>query len=445
MLKTYITIVSLLGGGEISAVIGRKLFMQTLITDDARAATGSGGVQTIVLGSFGTGKSTLLGNMAQFSRFMTKGSKQSYIHHVVHKLPLKGFETKPTTVLWRARDLDLWPALIPTNWLERIQGFTPKPLHVFVHNDDYDDITLFCYNDKEDYTPHPIPNLPKIEQFSKADDLIPRLVDGAINVVVEPQSYRISSRLSMTIQEMRSDFIGKENRDEKKDNAPERRGKGRPRRISNYEQHAVKPAVFWFDAVSAAMSLWRGKPLQVILDEGDDLLTSKSADVMWWAQGFFVEAYRDFRKANLSTVISTHTWDMIRDELLKRSTHKILFPGIKKSQNSMIRQAPIINRLQPGNFIIENTNREFGREKFGRIPNPIVCKIDGLKGAYPSLTPKQAREIREIYLGTWGEGQATLKECDEGKPATDETKEFLSYFKDMVNSPAMGSKVSDGT
>jgi hypothetical protein len=406
--------VSLLGGGEISPVIGRRLFMQTLITDDARAATGSGGVQTIVLGSFGTGKSTLLGNMAQFSRFMIKGSKQSYIYHIVHKLPLNRFETKPTTVLWRARDLDLWPSLIPRNWLDRIQGFTPKPLHVFVHNDDYDDLTLFCYNDNKDYTPYPIPHLPKIKTFSKADDLIPRLVEGAINIVVEPQSYRISPRLSTTIQEMRSDFIGKENRDERKDDAPERRGRGRPRRISNYEQHAVKPAVFWFDAVSAAMSLWRGKPLQVILDEGDDLLTSKSADVMWWAQGFFVEAYRDFRKANLSTVISTHTWDMIRDELLKRSTHKILFPGIKKSQNSMIRQAPIINRLPPGKFIIENTNREFGVEKFGRIPNPIVCKIDGLKGAYPSLTPAQAKEIRGIYLKMWGDDkQVPIKECKE--------------------------------
>jgi ABC-type enterochelin transport system ATPase subunit len=49
---------------NISPLIGAKAYQQTFITDDATSSTGAGGVQTVILGSFGTGKSTMLAEMA---------------------------------------------------------------------------------------------------------------------------------------------------------------------------------------------------------------------------------------------------------------------------------------------------------------------------------------------------------------------------------------------
>ena len=389
---------------NISPLIGAKAYQQTFITDDATCSTGAGGVQTVILGSFGTGKSTMLAEMAMLSRYMIKGSKDSYIHHIIHKGNLSKYITAPTTVIWRARDLDLWPVMIPANWEQRDTYITPKKMRVFVHKLDYEDVTFFAYD--KDHKPIPIPNMPEIKTYSDADDLTTKLLEGGINVIVEPQKYRLSPRLCSALQQARAEYVGEsdaQKEDDKKDDEEDqpKRRRGRPQKVTDYSQHAVKPAVFWFDMTNAVMQLWGNKPILFIWDEGDDFLSSASADVHWWLITIHTELQRDFRKANISTVISSHGWNLLADSVYKRATHKILLPGLKAGRNTMIKYTSTINRLPKGWMIVELSNREFGVARFWRIPDAIQCKIDGLKGNYHSLKEEQKFQIRKAYSERW--------------------------------------------
>ena len=387
---------------NISPIIGAKAYQQTFITDDATCGKGSGGVQTVVLGSFGTGKSTMLIEIAQLARYVTNGSKESYINHLIHHKPMNKYKTKPTTVIWRARDLDMWPMLVPANWKLRDPAIPPKRVAVFVHKTDMDTITFFTYDDN--HNPVPIPNMPVIKYYSNADDLIPMLIEGGINVVIEPQTYRMSPRLCTLLMQARTerDGNGPQKDDEIKDDEEERpKKRGRPLKVTDYTQHAVKPAIFWFDMTNAVMQLFGNKPILFVWDEGDDFLSSASADAHWWLITIYTELQRDFRRANISTVITSHGWDLLADSVYKRATHKILLPGIKAGKNTMIKYTATINRLQKGQMIVEISNREFGIAKFWKIPDVIQCKIDGLKGNYKALTPEQERRIRKAYEDQW--------------------------------------------
>jgi hypothetical protein len=392
-------------GGDISVEKGGRAYLEMWVTDDSTSSTGSGGIQSLVLGSFGTGKSTLLARIAKQAIYLERGNKDVFIELAVKNQPIpKHYKIKPTTVLWRCRDQDPWVMLIPQNWKERT-GVRGKPVSVFVHESDIDTITFYMYD--KDHNPSPIPNMPPVTAYNSADDLVGKIHEGHINVVVEPQTYRFSKRLSDLVKEAKSDYAGKTNiPDNEKDsfnetfNEGKKRPVGRPkaeRKIEDYSLHSVKSGFFWIDMTSAVMSLFKNNPILFILDEGDDFLSANSADISWWAISCYTEMLRDFRKANLSTIISSHGFSLLHDSIYKRMTHKILLPGVKPGKNSMIRQASIINNLSRGRFIAEVTNRFFGVAVFSRIPDPIQARIDGLKNTYRALTDEQATKIRRAY------------------------------------------------
>ncbi|WP_292427490.1 hypothetical protein [Methanoregula sp.] len=396
---------------NISPLIGSKAFFQTFIMDDATSSTGSGGVQTAILGSFGQGKSTLMAWMAEYSRYMRVGSKESYISRLVHHGNILKYETSPTTVLWRCRDLDLWPVLIPANWNERIPDMPAKELALFVNENDIDDICFFCYD--RDHKPIPVPNLPAIQTYTTADDLIGKIHEGSINIVLEPQKYRLSPRLCGLLAEARNEFDAGVKPDERKDDLVDipKRGRGRPLKIKepkDYSQHAIKSGCFWFDVTAATMAIFGNKPIMMIWDEADDFLSAASSDAHWWLININSELQRDFRKANISTVVSSHGFALLHDSAYKRATHRILLPGVKASKNTMVRYTQIISRLPKGHFIIEIQNKEFGVCKFGRIPYVIQSKIDGMKNSFRALDGDQKARIYAEYEKQWNGEQATV-------------------------------------
>ena len=64
---------------QFSAKIGRKLTNEILITDPSDSELSAGGTQTVIIGSFGTGKSTLMAQFAEYSD-STGGSKLPLMH-----------------------------------------------------------------------------------------------------------------------------------------------------------------------------------------------------------------------------------------------------------------------------------------------------------------------------------------------------------------------------
>jgi hypothetical protein len=388
---------------DIDPIKGSRIYLETFITDDALATGGTGGIQSMILGSFGTGKSTMLCWQAQLANYVTRGGKDSYIWSIIKKNKDKSsYKTEPTTVIWRCRDLDIWITMIPQNWKQRVPGIAPKKIAVFVHKDDYKNITFFTYD--KDKHPMAVPYLPRVQTYSSTDDLVKQLKEGYLHIVLEPQHYRLSDRLCSLVMQAKSDFQPDDQKDDMDDmgDQPVKRGRGRPAKPIDYSQHAVKSGTFWFDVTAAVMSLWGNKPVLFIWDEADDFLSSASADVTWWLIVIFTELQRDFRRCNISVILTSHGWNLLHDSCYKRATHRILLPGIKAGgKNTMIRKTSTINNLSKGQFISEIASREFGIGRFSPIPDTMLCKIDGLKNSFLALSGDEKKHIRKIYEDRW--------------------------------------------
>lgn len=380
--------------GDFSPVIGMRTYLETFITDDANDPDGQGGVQSLIIGEYGCGKSTLMLQMAQQAQYVVRGSKQGYIHGIVHNSPKNNHKTKPATVIWRIRDADGWPTLLPGNWISQNQG---KPVKVFVHKDDINKITFFRFDQDHQHTP--IPNLKEIATYDVSDDIVDQLLEGGINCVLEPQQYRLSPGLCNILLQSRAEYVGKSPNDTDKDDLEElpTKGRGRPLKVKDYSLHAVKPAVFWFDMINSLMTRWGGRPVTVILDEADDFLSQISSDAHWWLISAYTSWARDFRKLNISVVVSCHGWGLLHDLIYKRANVKLMMRGTKKSENTMIRYTRIFARLDRGMMISEKTNVEFGIAIFRKVEKTIMCRIDGLAGASRFFNDEIAKKIRSSY------------------------------------------------
>lgn len=135
----------------------------------------------------------------------------------------------------------------------------------------------------------------------------------------------------------------------------------------------------------------------VILDEADDFLSQISSDAHWWLISSYTSWARDFRKLNLSVVVSCHGWGLLHDLIYKRANVKLMMRGTKKSENTMIKYTRIFARLDRGMMISEKSNVEFGIAIFRKVPGTIMCRIDGLAGASRFFSDYVAKKIRASY------------------------------------------------
>jgi hypothetical protein len=217
--------------------------------------------------------------------------------------------------------------------------------------------------------------------------------------VLEPQQYRLSPGLCNILLQSRAEYVGKSQNDSEKDDLEDVpiKGRGRPLKVKDYSLHAVKPAVFWFDVINSLMTRWGGRPIMAILDEADDFLSQISSDAHWWLISAYTSWARDFRKLNISVVVSCHGWGLLHDLIYKRANVKLMMRGTKKSENTMIRYTRIFARLERGMMISEKSNVEFGIAVFRKVPGTIMCRIDGLEGASRFFSDYKARKIRASY------------------------------------------------
>lgn len=388
---------------QFSAKIGRKLTNEILITDPSDSELSAGGTQSVIIGSFGTGKSTLMAEFAEYSD-CTNDSKLPLMHARLFRdfEKLKKLKSLPTSVIYRLRDSDIWPVLIPENWIERYPSDfrVPKNLKLFLHENDKN-ILFYTYN--KAHKPIPVPNMPQINTYTDAMDLVRKLEVGAINAVLEPQDYYLSENLIDYIRIIRSEERPTKLKPSLVPSG--RRPVGRPsikKEPRDYSNVAVKPAVFWFDVMNAVKTGFHGQPIQCIFDEADDFISATSSDTHWWLVYDFAERYRDLRKNNISTIISTHSWDMLFYAIPKRASYRIMLPGtISTPKFTMIRKTEIFSHLPAGHYIIEKSFKEFGIDRFSRIPKPIMCKIEGLRGDSRGLTNEQVKEIIASYESMW--------------------------------------------
>lgn len=385
---------------HISSRKGVTHWISSYLHDNGQTASDGGGKSTLSLSSPGKGKSTLMCTNAELCMYID-ASKGELVRALVGKDDLSSFNVFSETVIWRVRDFDSFSNIIKDNWELSLKVWRgceinrAKDFYLFVHEDD--DVVFYSYTTKNKAVP--VQNLPPIQRYKDVTDLMRKMHWGAINAVLEPQTYTLSQSLIMKLRQKKMDINEKDDREQnKKENDKERKNDkkpGRPRSAATtetkYERMEVSPAYFWFDLISGAQSLNKMRHITFCIDEWDDIAEARSEGDVWKLIDNLAANWKDLRKNNISTHLSTHQTDYVDWRILKRIDYFIWMKGAQVHPSySMIKQQSLISDLDMGWFIMEQRMVSFGKVRFEKIPrsHPSV-RIEGLKGNDVRLSPKE--------------------------------------------------------
>lgn len=399
---------------KISAKIGHHHWLDCVTHDDGQFAEQGGGKTVLHLAMPGTGKSTLMCHEAQMSKYV-QGSKKNFVRSMELGENLSDFDVFLETVIWRVRDGDSCPNIITQNWINSYKGAmgTAKDFHLWVHVADKN-VVFYSYNHKRQIIP--INNMPKIEFYRDAEDLMRRLHWGAINAVLEPQTYTLSPMLIQKLREKKMDIREEVEIERERESSEPKRGRppkgakkkerapGRPsarhgKKSKDYAAMEISPSYFWFDLIHVAKSMNRYRHIHFCIDEVDDIFEARSEGDVWKLIDILASDWKDLRKYNISTALSTHQTDYVDWRILKRVDYIIWMRGATINPNySMLWQQAIVSNLPIGMFLIEHRKIDFGRDYFTKIPRgQPAMRIDGLKGESFKLDAETALHIMEYY------------------------------------------------
>lgn len=343
--------------GQISPIIGAKLWQELHYHDDG--ILDKGGESCGVVGKMGTGKSTILLQLAQLARYIPDYSKRQLVAELMSGAKITDYTTYPETVIWRGRVNDYWNCLIPKNWDRSFPNaiFNPKPLSLFVHEDD--DLEFF----HSDYggVEYSVPYLPKIQTYYNADDMISKIREGHINVIYEPQTYIIDKSL---IKKLKARTLEESETTSK-----------RPRAAFK----DPSPPIWWFEFIG---KLIINKPvnfLTLILDEFHQIAAARSEKQMWKLIDIFANSFVDLRRNNITVIFATHQTSFVDWRIYDRLAKWIWLPGAAPTPKQSMVYIPVIAKQKLGEMIIEERLSEFGSVQFSRIPRqPPLLRVRGM-------------------------------------------------------------------
>jgi hypothetical protein len=392
---------------NISIPIGERNWQNSITHDNGQFAQDGGGKSTLYLGQPGKGKSTLMCHAAQMSRCMHNGSKIEFIGDLLAKNDLSKYSGKiyQETVIWRARDMDSFGNIIPENWQTSYKGAmgSTKDMYLWVHENDTN-VIFYSYNHKRQEIP--VKGLPAPQFYTDAEDLIKRLHWGAINVVLEPQTYKLSQTLIQKLREKKMDINANDDRENERKKLQKSKAshvkKSTKALFTEYERREVSPSYFWFDLIHVAKSQNKDRHIMFSLDEVDDIFEARSEGDVWKLIEMLANDWKDLRKHNISTNLSTHEIDFIDWRILPRIDYIVWMTGARLHARSSIKVQSLVSNLPIGMFLIEQRGITFGQNTFGKIPlsQPAV-RIDGLKGEDFNLTEGVARKLLQKYEELW--------------------------------------------
>jgi len=347
--------------GQVSPEIGMRLWQELHYHDDG--VMDKGGESCGIIGKMGTGKSTIMLQLAQLSRYIPDGSKKKMVARLTFgEASITEFNTYPETVVWRGRANDYWNCLIPQNWNKSFPNavFNSKPVTLWVHEDD--ELTFFHAD--YDGQPKRVPNLPRVNTYYNADDLISKLVDHHINVVYEPQTYIIDKSLIRKIKARTLDGDGS--------------GSDRESTPRKAFQDACPP-VFWFEFIGKIII---NKPipyLTLMIDEFHQIAVARAEKQMWKLIDIFASNFVDLRRNNITVIFATHQTTFIDWRIYDRLAKWIWIPGAYPSNKLSMVYPSVIARQKLGMAIIEERLSEFGWFKFSRIhKQPPLLRVGGI-------------------------------------------------------------------
>jgi energy-coupling factor transporter ATP-binding protein EcfA2 len=350
------------GGIEsISLELGQSIRHRITCHDDGVAARG--GTMTSLIGKRGTGKTTLMLQLAQ-----------SYMHYPSNVRNRSAYELlKPETVIWRGRSYDYWNSLDPRYW-ESVHGLkNPKPLviHNHISNEHYQ-FTVDVNGVRQEL---PLDKF-NFKEYETEEELVKNIIPGAINVVYEPSMYFLPDYFVHQL-EIRNIKI-RQPLNKKKTDGEEIPVKQTP--ISKkYEPVETNPSVFWYPFIDQLMKLkQRSDFISLILDDANTLFEENPRGEKWHMEESFVSSIIDLRRLNISLLLSCHETGLMYWKVRRRSDFMIYLRGAypDKQQSRVLWTLP--TKLAIGQAIVEDPLIEFGLLPFDRLPNqPSMINVIG--------------------------------------------------------------------
>jgi len=276
----------------------------------------AGGKTVCILGSKGSGKTHLMSRLA---------SQMTYIH------PEKQIPVRET-VIWRGRGLDYWSWMYYPDFEWDAPEFRRK---VYVHYH-VDDDPVFI-----DELGQPIRFPPgAIRTYRSVVDLHQNLVRGEINVVYEPTKYVMSRGLSEVLVARSCSKLGSLN------------------------GIVFDPALWWVDFLFYFLEFKKAGFVTVFLDEADEVFPATPSGIRWHLHGVFCDTVKDFRKANISFILSCHDKADLEYRLQSKIQYYGYMRGARPKAGSLLTKTATI-MLPIGNIILERDG--YGETNLGKL------------------------------------------------------------------------------
>lgn len=291
-------------------------FAERLLNEIRIHEVTAGGKMFCVVGSKGSGK----------THFMVRLATQMMYIHPQTQVPMR------ETVIWRGRGLDYWSWMYSPDFEWEGPEFRRK---VYVHHH-ADDVPTFV-----DELGHPIQFPPDaIRTYRSVVDLHQNIVLGEINVVYEPARYTMSRGMSELLVARSCNKVG------------------------SLGGIVFDPALWWVEFLFYFLEFKKAGFVTVFMDEADEIFPAAPSGIRWHLQGLFCDAAKDFRKANISFILSIHDRADLEYRLRSKIQYYGYMRGSRPKQGSMLNKMTTI-MLPIGQIILERDG--FGETNLGKL------------------------------------------------------------------------------
>jgi len=341
------------GGKEkVSRKIGALLMRDISVHDDGVYA--SGGVDAMLVGRRGSGKTTMELQIAAGVRHLKGNAKKSNMTKDTH--------TSLETVIWRGRKYDYWNTLLPENLHKSYPDAFLKPVHVHYY---FEDELDFYMQPASRRVPIDFNNGCRLIPYRTAAELYRNLVKGANNVVYEPAQYRLPKEIIERITKRKLEI----------------RRRSRRRKGDDEEEQTIPApsSVFWFEFAERLIELKaRDEFFTVIIDEAHQVFPASARGEHWHLVDWFANTVIDLRRQNVTLIPATHDTTLVDYRITYRMEYFLWMPGSVPIPGRTRVHPNLIGSLVVGEAVAELIGSMFGMVYFDQIPNqPPIVQVDG--------------------------------------------------------------------
>ncbi|MCD6131178.1 MAG: hypothetical protein J7J61_03625 [Candidatus Hydrothermae bacterium] len=295
-----------------------------------------GGRQCLILGTVGSGKTTLMLWLAQILR------------------------ERGEWCIWRGRDVDGYHMLPDWGKKVKILHHEKDEIHIYkvkVGSTEYGEIT--------DYL--------KIEKYSCVEDLIQKLEQDKINVIYEPSFWQISEDLAIYI--LQKTGI----------------------RISPWQLREMKGCYFWFEFFEKLLTRKDRRWVSVFVDEADDLIPQNPNGLQWKLQEWVKNSVKDFRKSLISLFLAVHNAEDCDYRIIRKVPIRIYLQGARPLGDSLMTDKNIGLKLNLEEGKIEWKGYGYGGFKYSALKQrDYVIIVDKIWRGQPPTLEIDRRKSRSI-------------------------------------------------